>query len=86
MKEGSLRYRVGHAKRGQTDSLRKDEEAPGMEVGRLWEVREALQEGEGRVRKIGYSFGLGGAGEQKKRGLGSDWKDWAHGEKCLEDI
>lgn len=55
--------------------MRKDEEAPGVEVGRLWEVREALQEGKGRVRKIRYSFGLGGAGEQKKRGLGSDWKD-----------
>ena len=34
MKGESLRYSVGQAKRGQTDSLRKDEEAPGEEVGR----------------------------------------------------
>lgn len=33
MKGESLRYRVGQAKRGQTDSLKKDEEAPGVEVG-----------------------------------------------------
>lgn len=52
-----LRCSLGQAQRGQIDPFEEIMEVPGEgQGGGLWEIREALQEGEGGVKNIGYSF------------------------------
>ena len=54
---GGLGCWLGQAQRGQIDPFEEIMEVPGEgQGGGLWEIREALQEGEGGVKNIGYSF------------------------------